>query len=60
MFPIANKTELVEPMSRYLLRTGGLILIILRNGDLAKELTGKADLVFEIDKLEVDVALRLF
>ena len=34
------------------------MLITSRNGDLAKQLTGKADLVLEIDKLEDD-ALKL-
>jgi tetratricopeptide (TPR) repeat protein len=59
MSPTANKTEPVGPMSRYLPRTGGSMLITSRNGDLAKQLTGKADLVLEIDKLEHDDALKL-
>jgi hypothetical protein len=60
MPPTANKTEPVKPISCYLPRTGGSILIISRNGDLAKQLTGKADLILEINKLEDDDALRLF
>jgi hypothetical protein len=57
--PTANKTEPVAPMSRYLPRTGGSILITSRNGDLATQLTGKPGLVLKIDKLDDGDALKL-
>jgi hypothetical protein len=60
MPPIANKAEPIAPMSRYLPRIGGSVLITSRNGDLATQLTGKPDLVLKIDKLENDDALKLF
>jgi hypothetical protein len=60
MSQTANKTKPVAPMSLYLPRIGGLILITSKNGDLATQLTGKPDLILKIDKLEDDDALKLF
>lgn len=59
MPPTADNTELVASMSRYFPRIGGSVLIISRNGDLATQLIGKPDLVFKIDKLKDDDALKL-
>src|SRR6266498_3647912 len=59
VLPPAASNEIVAPMSRYLPRIGGSMLITSRNGDLATQLSGKPDLVLNIDKLEDDDALKL-
>jgi NB-ARC domain len=55
----ANKTKPVVPMSLYLPKTGGSILITSRNSDLATRLTGKPDLILKINNLKDDDALKL-